>query len=149
MRLAAIALLALTGCDSQSDMDATAADLIEWSKQNPMVTEDTWDGVKALMCRPESMQVCGPKGCKEQTPNVWLEFVPNSSIRPGIGTIRRCDAKGCDAYTADVSYSGSWATATIAGRSDFAKITASGEYIEVASLMQDVLIYRGQCEAQR
>lgn len=138
-----LAAFAIAGCDSGGGADEQVAEMVEWSERNPPVSEDTWAGVRALTCRPQKMEVCGNEGCKPQDAKVWLEFAPKAGI------VSRCDSGGCDDYTAEVSYSGSWATITIPGRASFAKITASGEYIEVASLMQEVLIYRGKCKARR
>src|SRR5688500_12336682 len=101
--VAAIAALSFTGCDSQQTTDERASELIEWSKRNPDVNEETWRGVQSLVCRPEAKSVCGPNGCAEGEPNVWLEFKPDSR------TVRRCDNAGCDEYPAELSYSGSWA----------------------------------------
>ena len=121
-------------------MDDSAENMVTWSQRNPDVDANTWKGVGSLECRPTRADVCKPDGCASGDPRVSQVFAPATS------TYKRCDEKGCDAYQAQVSYSGAWANVAVPDRAMFARIMASGEYYEIVTQMDVVWIYRGQCQ---
>lgn len=135
-----LALIALAGCDRPRAVIDDPENMVAWSQRNPSVDENTWKGVASLECRPTRADICKPGGCNSGKPLVWLVFEPATS------TYKRCGSDGCDAYQAQVSYSGAFANVSVPDRAMFARITASGEFYEVVTQMDMVWIYRGQCQ---
>jgi hypothetical protein len=137
-------LMACSAGNSQSS-DAQALDLIEWSKRNPPVTEDTWRGVSKLLCKPTLLDVCDDSECRSQ--KIGSEVPVVVTWQPDTGEYRRCNSTGqdCDTYQPQVSYSGSFANVVLPANGLMFRVTASGEYREIANLMTDTLVYRGQC----
>lgn len=137
-------ILALTACSDSSPreaLDEGVENLIEWSRLNSPVSSSTWAGVDSWTCRPSTAQICEAGGCEKQAPKVWLRWKPKAN------SIERCGADGCDAYTPTISYSGSWANLSIPDRGMMVRMTASGQYLEILTQMDTVLIYRGLCRA--
>jgi hypothetical protein len=65
------------------------------------------------------------------------------------GTYSRCDAKGCDDFSAHFSLSGDFIIADVPGRGMFAKMSKNGSsYVEVVSLMTTILVSFGSCQNQ-
>lgn len=136
----ALVALALVACD-RKEADEGADDLIAWLKANPSVSEATWRNAGVLVCRPKSGQSCGRKSCVETEPKVFARWTPAA------GTYERCDADGsCQSFRPQISYSGSWTNIALPENGMLARVTASGEYTEVATIMDSVLVYHGQCE---
>ena len=130
-------IVALVACDKSEDTT------IYLPKPGPTgfvdVSADTWKGVAALTCKPVRVDACGRDGCKEGKPVVEVRWEPN-------GSYQRCDAKGCDSYQPKVSYSGIWTNIAIPENGMMARITADGQYMEVATLNDMALVYHGQCK---
>lgn len=143
-RLIALAALGtICGCgEGAKQGDDEVNEMIGWMGRNPPVSDATWSGVQLLECRPTRVDICKPEGCSEGKPVAWQKWEPRTSI------YSRCTEDGCDDYTAQVSYSGSWANIVVPESAFMARITASGEYYEIATQMDGVLIYRGQCQRQ-
>lgn len=132
-----IALAAMAGCANRSE---PAENVIESIIQElPPVSEATWRGTGTLECRPETKDMCGPGGCSRQPASVWLRWTPATR------TYQRCDRNGCDSYTANVTYSGSYAVVEIPGHQTIMKLTGRNAFLEIVSQMDGVIIYRGQC----
>ena len=139
-------LAACSGGDGPSS-DDQARDLVEWSKRNPPVSEDTWRGVSRLLCKPTLLDVCDDKECRSQK---FASEVPVVvTWQPATGEYRRCDSTGqdCDTYRSQVSYSGSFANVSLPENGSMFWVTASGQYREIANRVTDTFVYRGQCVA--
>ncbi len=68
---------------------------------------------------------------------------------PQSGKYERCGSdSGCDAYDAEVTYAGPYANLTVGGGIVVFKILTDNRFIEVATLSNSVLVYRGACIAQ-
>ncbi len=136
-KLALIVALALAGCDEKEPAP------IIMPAAGPMglvdVSSDTWKGVAALTCKPTRLDACGREGCKEGKPVVEVRWEPK-------GSYQRCDAKDCDSYQPKVGYSGIWTNIAIPDNGMMARITADGQYMEVATLNDVALVYHGQCK---
>lgn len=136
-----IAVLLVAGCDGErAVLDDSAENRTVWSQLNPDVNEGTWKGVTSLECSPSRVDVCKPGGCAAGEPKV------RQVITPATNTYKRCEGQSCDTYQAQVSYSGAWANFAVPDSAMFARVTASGEYYEIVTMMDMVLIYRGQCQ---
>lgn len=137
------ALTSLAGC---SDAGEDVTDMIAWSKRNPPVSAATWQGVDKLVCTPKLLDVCGDKDCRA------IDISTKPPIRlmwePSTGRYQRCDDKGCDPYMPQVAYSGSFANVAVPESGTIFRLTASGEYREIANLRTDTFIYRGQCKEE-
>lgn len=139
--------LALASCGDGDTtgtyVDQSPDELVHWSKNNLPVSEATWAGVAELICRPAKGSACGPNGCKESEPGqitVWSRWKPNS------GKYYRCGGgTDCDEYDVTTTFSGAYANLGFPGRAMFAKVTASGEFTEVVSQMNLVIVYQGKC----
>lgn len=132
-----IAIVAAAGCDKKDDASSYLP------KAGPAgfvdVSADTWRGVAALTCKPAHVEACGREGCKESNPVVEVRWEPN-------GSYQRCDAKGCDSYEPQVSYSGIWTNIAIPENGLMARIAADGQYMEIATLNDLALVYHGRCK---
>ncbi len=145
--LSAVLLLPSASCNegrTGSFSEQPATNLVDWSNSNPDVSDQTWRKVQTLNCQVASGQVCGPRGCKG--------FKPVTSVRwhPSTKRYERCGGdEPCDSYAAQVSYSGAWANIAVPERSMLARLTASGQFVEVLTQMDAVYVYHGQCEPLR
>jgi hypothetical protein len=148
MRLALLILpFTFAACDQVKHTgafnDRTGEQLLQWSKANPPVSASTWAHVSKLTCRATSGSICGPAGCKGgllAKLDMWSVWLPNE------GRYQRCGGTGaCDDYAVKTDYSGSYANVSFPGRAMFAKVTASGEFVEVVSQMDMVIVYHGKC----
>jgi hypothetical protein len=145
MRLAMIfPLLGAGACDQQntgSFAEQSAENLAEWSNSNPDVSDQTWANVQSLECRMSSGRICGPQGCKSLKPVTYVRWHPHTK------QYQRCGGDSpCDSYAAQVSYSGAWANIAVPERSMLARITASGQFVEVLTQMDAVYVYHGRCQ---
>ena len=136
-KIVLIAALALAGCDKREETTVYlpkpgATGFVD-------VSADTWKGLATLICKPTRVEACTRKGCKEGKPVVEVRWEPN-------GLYQRCDAKGCDSYQPNVSYSGIWTNIAIPESGMMARITADGQYMEVATINDTALVYHGQCK---
>ena len=99
------------------------------------------DRASQWQCRPESRNDCGPDGCTEMEPTVWvnLDF---DSLR-----YARCDQAGCDDYLMEVNPSGIYTTLTLPlNAGTFLKVVNDGsESVEVVSLGTAITVYHGRC----
>lgn len=135
--LPVIVLALLASCDKEEDLT------VYLPKPGTTgfvdVSADTWKGIAALTCKPTRVEACGREGCKEGKPVVEVRWEPS-------GTYQRCDTNGCDSYQPKVSYSGIWANIAIPESGMMARITADGQYMEVATINDTALVYHGQCK---
>lgn len=143
-------LAALSGCGmgKGQSADDQAAEIVEWMQRNPPVSKATWRGISKLVCKPRRLDVCDNRSCRSkqfgdggQPIPVLLQWYPSE------GEFQRCDADGgsCDTYHPAVSYSGSFANIVAPENALMFRLTASGEYREIASLGNETYVYRGQC----
>lgn len=143
-RATCVAILLLPSACSGGSPEP-AEDLVEWSRANPPVSAQTWATVDELQCVPHSLDVCSQHDCQpkiiDQEPPVIVVWNPST------GEYRRCDRTGgnCDTYQSETHYSGSFANVVVPAHASVFRITASGEYREIANLLRTTLIYRGQC----
>lgn len=138
----ALFALALASCGSKSAVDNAAEDPFSLVGE-PMISDATWPAGTRLKCTAPRVRVCTPAGCKDAPAPTWLEIEPVS------GAYARCDAKGCDRYTATRSYSGAFLNLAFPDRAIFARLTASGRYVETLALWDAIYVYHGQCRALR
>jgi hypothetical protein len=129
-----IVLLLLLGCDRAEPNPAPIKDRLDVAAVN----EATWQDVVALECKPARLDACGADGCKMSEPVVTVRWEPK-------GVYQRCDLKGCDSYQPEVSYSGIWTEISLPKNGLLMKVSAEGEYIEIATINDTALVYRGQC----
>lgn len=132
----------LTSCDGEEtgSVMAKPTDALAWSQINRSVSEQTWEGVESLSCEMTSGSICGPDGCKTVKP------VTNVRWHPGTKQYQRCGGGSpCDDYTAQVAYSGSWANIAVPDRALMARLTGSGEFMEVLTQMDTAYVYYGLC----
>jgi hypothetical protein len=79
-------------------------------------------------------------GCTTVTPTVW------NIIDVANRTVSRCDAKGCDTYTAQFSVSGDFINIALPERGMLAKASTDWRsFSEVATLTNVVLVSFGGC----
>jgi hypothetical protein len=130
--LIVLSILMVGGCDRSEEASPPPMPSFQ------LVSAQTWKGVTALECKPARVDACEARGCKEGEPVVTVRWEPGRSYQ-------RCDGKGCDSYQPHVSYSGIWTEISLPENGTLAKIDADGRYVEVATINDAVLIYRGQC----
>lgn len=137
-----ISLLVACSPAPTQDINERAKDLMNLTGDYPVfVSDDTWRVRGTLKCSPATKQICTSRGCEGGPATVWSEVTPSS------GALRRCDTKGCDAYQAEVTHSGIWTTLGPPENTLMFRLTAKGDYLEVATSMDMVVIYRGKCRA--
>jgi hypothetical protein len=96
-----------------------------------------------MRCEIASKFSCSPAGCTTNKPSVF------NIIDIELGKFSRCDANGCDEYSANFSRSGAYIIVDVPGRGTMAKLSADGtEYVEVATLGTTVLVSFGACRPQ-
>lgn len=130
--LAILFLPVLSACEAQADNAPSRFSL-------DIASAETWRGVPQLVCKPTRMDICGADGCETERPTIEVRWEPE-------GAYQRCDAKGCDSYPPTVSYSGIWTEISLPENGNLTKIASDGSYLEVATLNDVAVIYRGQCE---
>lgn len=99
-------------------------------------TEYSWN------CKFKQTSVCEPTGCRQSKSPVWIYLTPSQQ------SYYRCEGTGfdnCDRYQARVGASGNYRIFELPGRAGFAKVDAKLGVTEVMTLMDVVLINRGQC----
>lgn len=79
-------------------------------------------------------------GCSPAVTAVWNTFDVAEA------TYSRCDRLGCDTYEATFSLSGVFTIIEVPGRGLLAKVSASGDFTEIATLGNDVYVSFGTCE---
>lgn len=102
-----------------------------------------------FVCHPAEKHLCSAgHGCKASVVTVFAKF---SSAGPGRATYSRCDRHGCDRHEANTYQSGAFLNIELPGRATFAKVGPNGEWTEVVSLGNDVIVAQGKClpEASR
>src|SRR5688572_13741451 len=123
-------------CDQEksgSFAEQSAENLVVWSAMNPDVSDQTWADVRTLNCQIKTGQICGPQGCKKISPATFVLWHPSTK------QYQRCGgASACDGYAAEVSYSGAWANIASPERAMLARLTASGQFVEVLTQMDAV-----------
>lgn len=127
------------GCSDQ-DQTPTGVDPAQWLNENPLANEKTWANVSELICKPTVMDICGPKECKQSDPKTFVVW------KPSVDEYQRCDDTGCDTYTPSVAYSGSFTNIALPNNGLLFKVSTDRHYVEVATLMDATIIYRGKCE---
>lgn len=136
-----LAGLGLCSCSDNKEMPPDS-DPVRFHSLSP-ATEKTWGMTDKVVCKPSTMVVCTTSVCDPRKPAVYPVWYPKT------GKYDRCDAEnGCDTYDAEVSYSGAYANLTIGRRSVLFKISTDNRFIEVATLADSVLVYRGTCVVQ-
>jgi hypothetical protein len=93
-----------------------------------------------LRCTWTERSACGPEnGCRPVPAATWALLDVDGR------EYQRCDAKGCDAYSAVISRSGAYTLVDLPGRGMFAKLGDDGRATEVVSLGHGVLVSQGRC----
>lgn len=138
--LVMMAALALSSCSDDQEMPPDF-DPVRFHSLSP-ASEQTWAKSDKVVCTPTAMDVCTASVCESRKPAAFPVWHPKT------GKYDRCDANGCDTYDADVTYSGAYANLTFGGRSVLFKISSDNRFIEIATLADSVLVYRGTCTAQ-
>lgn len=133
-RLLLLAALLPTGCDQTDQIAGT----VKVDQSLTSANGDPWKDVKALACKPASLNICNPAGCKSSAPVTSIRWEPK-------GQYQRCYSKGCESYTPEVSYSGDWTNITLPKNGMLMRVDSAGRYVEIATLMDTVFIYHGQC----
>lgn len=140
---AVAAVVACSSCNQRntgSFEEQPAENLVAWSQANPNVSDETWAGVETLTCQAKAATRCGPTDCKSFEPVTFVRW------HPATKQYQRCGGDDpCDSYTAQVSYSGAWANIAMPENSIMARLTAGGQFVEILTQMDAVLIYHGQC----
>lgn len=132
------------GRDTGSFEEQSANNLIAWSQANPHVSDETWAGVESLTCQVSSAKRCGPDDCQAFKPVTFVRW------HPATKRYERCGGdEPCDSYMAQVSYSGSFANIAVPESAMMARLTAGGEFMEVLTQMDAVIIYHGNCRPTR
>lgn len=139
--LVMMAALALSSCSDDQEMPPDF-DPVRFHSLSP-ATEQTWAMADKVVCKPSAMDVCTASICEPRKPAAYPVWHPRT------GKYDRCDAEnGCDTYDAEITYSGAYANLTFGGRSVLFKISTDNRFIEVATLADSVLVYRGTCTIQ-
>jgi hypothetical protein len=112
--------------------------LLAASQQAPN-TEFAWD------CKVTSAGVCGAASAC-----VGIKPTTSSFIYPSERFYFRCpghwhDLAECDEYTAVVIASGAYTNIELPGRAAFARVGPGLSFTEMATLMDRVFVYHGQC----
>ena len=93
-----------------------------------------------LICRPKASSVCRKSGCQSGNPaRIWTEW--NAASK----TFSRCDAKGCNAYDAEVFESGVFTNVTAAAHGLMIRIAQDGSFMELATEGKVVYVHHGTC----
>lgn len=136
----------LASCDDRetgSFFEQSSNNLAQWSANNPDASDQTWANVETLNCKLSGAQICGPQGCKSGKPLTYVRWHPNSK------KYQRCGGTSpCDDYVAQVSYSGAWVNIAVPDRSIMARLSTSGQFLEVLTQMDTVFVYHGRCQAE-
>lgn len=142
-----VAMIALGGCSAGNSqpLEDQMRDMIEWSRRNPDVSEATWRDVRRLVCKPELVDVCDRQECRNRKFTSDVPVVLSWS--PSNGEYKRCDPKTreCHTYHPEVSYGGPFANIVMPENAVIFRLTASGEYREIANLVNETYVYRGKC----
>lgn len=139
----ALLLLGLLGCDKPAQPGSWGDDPLAWSQANPIVSDATWRDAGILECRSEQLRVCTPQGCQEEPAKVFVRWTPSKAL------YQRCGGnEPCGDYEPVVTHSGSWTNLSMPANAMIARVTASGQFVEVATQMEAVLVYHGQCTRQ-
>lgn len=135
-------LLALVACNDRYASDEDVNAILDYGKAHPPVSDATWRDVAVLECRPKSVAVCDEEGCKDGgEPKVFSRW------KPATGVYERCDGVApCSSFNATVSHSGAFTNIGLPQNGMLTRVTGSGAYVEVATLLDTVLVYRGQCQ---
>jgi len=104
------------------------------------------------VCRADTLAVCGPTSCDRGAARSDAEI----RIDLDTGWYRRCDARGCDSYLAEIYRSGIYTYAEIPGSGTFVKMETSLDvrdvnsmrYIEVATAGIIAFVDHGVCLKQ-
>lgn len=90
------------------------------------------------------MAECSVLGCDENIPGVWFELDER-----GRG-YKRCDQKGCDEYSAEVTASGMFTIYELRGRATLLKMAKStGMFVDVATSGVSAFVNSGTCQPLR
>src|SRR5688500_1864224 len=93
-----------------------------------------------MRCVVNSKFACTPAGCAGGKIGMF------NLIDIELGKFSRCDASGCDDYSANFGRSGAYFVIDLPGRGMVAKLSTNGaEYLEVATLGNTALISFGTC----
>jgi hypothetical protein len=135
-----------TGATEPSGTEDSAPLLEEMQKLTDLAKLSLDERGASWRCTPTRLDGCGESSCESKavTPAddavyVLLDF---STKR-----YSRCDSKGCDEYSLDVSVGGIFTTIDLPGRSGtFLKALNDGsQYIEVVTASLAVIRYSGAC----
>ena len=91
-------------------------------------------------CRPGSMQVCQGGECTAAQPTIWIEVDCDKGI------YRRCDEKGCDAYSVACTRSGAFITINPSSGSLFKSGPNTPDFVEIVTQWTTAYIYHGTCD---
>ena len=99
---------------------------------------------QALRCDIATKYRCDASGgCQKVAASVW------NIIDVAKQTIARCDAKGCDTYSAQFAVSGDFVNIALPMNGMLAKMSSDGSsFMETATLTGVALVSFGSCRAQ-
>lgn len=96
-----------------------------------------------LRCEPTRRQICLATGCNPSSPKGYTKLSFERS------TYARCDAKGCETYSAKLVRDGALVTVEVPGRAMLARIEASASFVEVVTVGLELTISHGSCGIDR
>ncbi|QZP07723.1 hypothetical protein [Caenibius sp. WL] len=145
MRWEAIAIgmcLFTAACGSAND---DTSKLTDFARRNSPVSQNTWANVHKLSCTPKVLDICDETECNPvridpANPPVKVMWYPTS------GDLERCDNNVCETYNSTVTHSGLFTSVRPQDRDHLFRVSSSGEYREIAHLVNATWLYRGQCE---
>lgn len=135
----ALLLLMLAAC-GEGDKPA---ELAEAERLLELAPGAAGPAIGLFRCEISKKHLCGPGGCETAIAAVW------NAIDLEQQTFARCDRNGCDTYQAAVSESGVFTNIAIVDRGLMARLSATGEFMEVASLGTTAYVSHGRCIRQR
>ena len=101
-------------------------------------------------CDTTKKMECDELGCRPNTGmKTWMVIGVDAvdGTEDGFGKYARCDAKGCDDHTAEVSEAGMFTTVGLVGRpGTFLKVRNDGKsFIDVAAIGIGIMLSFGTC----
>jgi hypothetical protein len=103
----------------------------------------TADSSTRFVCTTAEKYVCTMGvGCQAGVTGAW------AVVDFATGEYQRCDARGCDTYSATVTPSGQVINVEVPGKAAFIKVLPGGAFSEVASAGAMTILSYGYCVPQ-
>ena len=103
----------------------------------------TADSSTRFVCTTAEKYVCTMGvGCQTGVTGAW------AIVDFATGEYQRCDARGCDTYSATVTPSGQVINVEVPGKAAFIKVLPGGAFSEVASAGTMTILSYGYCVPQ-